>query len=385
MSVSNYDRDIRRQGGRGLSEQPKLAAVVLAAGEGKRMRSSRPKPLHRLCGRSMVLWVLGALSGLDVSRVVVVVGHGATRMTKALAEARSPGLPLEVVDQPVQRGTGDALSVALTAFSDDDSELDDLVVLPGDAPLLRPSTLEALLAVHRESAAAATLLTARLPDPTGYGRVVRSRDGRVAGIIEEVDATAEERDIDEVGTSIYVFRRSVLAPALRRLSPDNSQGEYYLTDVIAVLHDAGYPVTSMVVPDPTEASGVNDRCQLASAEAILRARVNQQWMSHGVTMFDPQNTYIDSTVELAEDVSLLPGTILQGNTRVDMGAEIGPGSHLVDCVVGARAQVRATFAEKVTIGQDASVGPWIWLAPGTVIAPGSVVRPVAGAYGMDGG
>ena len=181
MSVSNYDRDMRRQGGRGLSEQPKLAAVVLAAGEGTRMRSSRPKPLHRLCGRPMVLWVLGALSGLDVSRVVVVVGHGATRMTKALAEARSPGLPLEVVDQPVQRGTGDALSVALTAFSDDDSELDDLVVLPGDAPLLRPSTLEALLAVHRESSAAATLLTARLPDPTGYGRVVRSRDGRVAG------------------------------------------------------------------------------------------------------------------------------------------------------------------------------------------------------------
>ena len=132
------------------------------------------------------------------------------------------------------------------------------------------------MAVHRDSSAAATLLTARLPDPTGYGRVVRSRDGRVAGIIEEVDATAEEREIDEVGTSIYAFRRSVLAPALRRLSPDNSQGEYYLTDVIAVLHDAGYPVTSMVVPDPTEASGVNDRCQLASAEAVLRARVNQR-------------------------------------------------------------------------------------------------------------
>ena len=384
MSVSNYDRDLRRQDSHRPSEQPKLAAVVLAAGEGTRMRSSRPKPLHRLCGRPMVLWVLGALSGLDLSRVVVVVGHGATRMTKALAEAKSPGLPIDVVDQPVQRGTGDALSVALTAFSDDDSELDDLVVLPGDAPLLRPSTLEALVAAHRESAAAATLLTARLPDPTGYGRVVRSRDDRVAAIVEEADATAEERAIDEVGTSIYVFRRSVLAPALRRLSPDNSQGEYYLTDVIAVLHDAGYPVTSLVVNDPTEAGGVNDRCQLASAEAVLRARVNQQWMSRGVTMFDPQNTYIDSTVELAEDVSLLPGTILQGNTRVDIGAEIGPNCHLVDCFVGARAQVRATFAEKVTIGEDAHVGPWIWLTPGTVVAPASVVRP-AMAFGLDGG
>ena len=218
----------------------------------------------------MVLWVLGALSGLELSRVVVVVGHGATRMTKALAESRSPGLPLEVVDQPVQRGTGDALSVALTAFNDDDSELDDLVVLPGDAPLLRPATLQALVAAHRESSAAATLLTARLPDPTGYGRVVRARDGRVASIVEEGDATDEERAIDEVCTSIYAFRRSVLAPALRRLSPDNSQGEYYLTDVIGVLHDAGYPVISLVVPDPVEASGVNDRCQLASAEAVLR-------------------------------------------------------------------------------------------------------------------
>jgi bifunctional UDP-N-acetylglucosamine pyrophosphorylase / glucosamine-1-phosphate N-acetyltransferase len=384
MGVTNYDREMRRYSGRGPTEQPKLAAVVMAAGEGTRMRSSRPKPLHRLCGRPMVLWVLDALSGLDVSRVVVVVGHGSTLMTKALAEAKSPGLPLEVVDQPVQRGTGDALSVALTAFSDDDGEFDDLVVLPGDAPLLRPETLEALVAAHRASSSAATLLTARLPDPTGYGRVVRSRDGRVAGIVEEADATEEEQAIDEVGTSIYAFRRSVLAPALRRLSPDNSQGEYYLTDVIAVLHDAGYPVTSLVVPDPTEASGVNDRCQLASAEAVLRARVNRHWMSKGVTMFDPQNTYLDSTVELAEDVTILPGTVLQGTTRVATGAEIGPGSHLVDCVIGARAQVRATFAERVTIGEDARVGPWVWLTPGTVVAPGSVLRP-AGAYGLDGG
>ena len=207
----------------------------------------------------------------------------------------------------------------------------------------------------------------------------------MAGIIEEADATDEERAIDEVGTSIYVFRRSVLAPALRRLSPDNSQGEYYLTDVVAVLHDAGYPVTSLVVADPTEASGVNDRCQLASAEAVLRARVNQRWMSRGVTMFDPQNTYIDSTVELAEDVTLLPGTILQGNTRVDMGAEIGPSSHLVDCVVGARAQLRATFAEKVTIGEDASVGAVGLAGAGVGRGPGAVVRPATGAYGMDGG
>jgi bifunctional UDP-N-acetylglucosamine pyrophosphorylase/glucosamine-1-phosphate N-acetyltransferase len=332
----------------------------------------------------MVMWVLDALSGLALSRAVVVVGHGSTRMTKALAEARSPDVPLEVVEQPVQRGTGDALSVALTAFNDDEGELDDLLVVPGDTPLLRPGTLADLVAAHRESAAAATLLTARLDDPTGYGRVVRSRDGRVAGIVEDVDATDEERAINEVGTSIYVFRRSVLAPALRRVSPDNAQGEYYLTDVIAVLHDAGYPVISLVVPEAEETSGVNDRSQLASAEAVLRARINDSWMRRGVTMLDPSHTYLDSTVELAEDVTLFPGTILQGATKVGMGAEIGPATHLVDCTVGERAQVMSTSAEQVTIGEEARVGPWAWLAPGTVVAPGAVIRPAMGAYSLEG-
>ncbi len=385
MDVSYYDRDTYRSSALRHSDQPRLAAVVLAAGEGRRMRSSRPKPLHRLCGRPMVLWVLEALSGLELSRVVVVVGHSSTRMTKALAEGRSPGLPLEVVDQPLQRGTGDALSVALTAFHDDDSDLDDLVVLPGDTPLLRPGTLASLVAAHRSSSAAATLLTARPADPSGYGRVVRSRDGRVAGIVEEADATDEELTIDEVGTSIYAFRRSVLAPALRRLSPDNAQGELYLTDVIAVLHDAGYPVISLVASDPMEASGVNDRAQLADAEAVLRDRINHRWMTQGVTMLDPKHTYLDSTVELAEDVTLFPGTILQGSTKVATGAEIGPSTHLVDCVIGARAQVSATFAERVTVGEDARVGPWTWLGPGTFVSPGSVIRPAMGFYSVEGG
>jgi len=382
--VTYYSRDVRRPRPDGPGDQPKLAAVVLAAGEGTRMHSARAKPLHRLCGRPMVMWVLDALSSLDMSRMVVVVGPGSTRMTKTLAEAGSLSAPLEVVEQPVQRGTGDALSVALTAFNDDDGELDDLLVLPGDTPLLRPGTIADLVTAHREASAAATLLTARLEDPRGYGRVVRSRDGRVAAIVEEADASDEERAIDEVGTSIYVFRRSVLAPALRRVSPDNAQGEYYLTDVVAVLHDAGYPVISLVTPDPTEVSGVNDRAQLAGAEAVLRSRINDKWMRRGVTMLDPKSTYLDSTVELAEDVTLYPGTLLQGTTRVAAGSEIGPGTHLVDCVVEPRAQVRSTSAEQVTIGEDARVGPWAWLAPGTVVAPGAVVRPAMGAYSVEG-
>ncbi|HYA45308.1 MAG TPA: NTP transferase domain-containing protein [Acidimicrobiales bacterium] len=354
-------------------EGPKLAAIVLAAGEGTRMRSTRPKPLHKLCGRPMVLWVLDALAGLELSRVVVVVGHGATGLTKALAEASRSSL--EIVEQPIQRGTGDAASVALTAFNDDEGELDDLIVLPGDTPLLRPATLVTLVKAHRAAAAAATLLTARLPDATGYGRVVRAKNGSIAAIVEESDANDEERAIDEVGTSIYAFRRSVLAPALRRLSPDNAQGEYYLTDVVAVLHDAGYPVGSVVAEDPMEAAGVNDRAQLAAAEAVLRSRLNERWMRLGVTMLDPSHTYLDSTVELAEDVTIFPGTVLQGHTRVAAGAELGPNTHLIDCTVGARAQVRATTAEQVTIGEYSRVGPWLWLMPGTVVAPGSEIRP----------
>jgi len=344
------------------------------------MLSSTPKPLHRLCGKPMVMWVLDALAGLELSRVVVVVGHGSTRMTKALAEAR--GQRVEVVEQPVQLGTGDALSVALTAFNDDD-EGDDVLVLPGDTPLLLPATLVQLVEAHRSSGAAATLLTARLEDPGGYGRVVRSRDGRVAAIVEDVDATSEQREVNEVGTSIYVFRRSVLAPALRRLTPNNAQGEYYLTDVVMVLHDAGYPVSSLVVPDPVEASGVNDRAQLAVAEGVLRARINERWMRAGVNLVDPQSTYLDWTVELAPDVTLFPGTVLQGATKVGAGAELGPSTHLIDCSVGARAVVRSTSAEQADIGEDAVVGPWAWLPPGTVVGPGAVIRPVGGAYSSE--
>src|SRR3954464_4943182 len=241
-----------------------LSAVVLAAGEGTRMRSTRPKPLHVLCGRPLVLHVIDALSELDLDRVVVVVGHGADRVTKTVQEQAPPGITIDFVEQRVQRGTGDAVSVALTAFPDADDD-GDIIVLPGDTPLLRPATLAALVRAHRSGDVAATMLTAVLEDPLGYGRIVRDKNDRVARIVEQGDATEEERAIDEINTSIYCFRRSVLAPALRRLSPENAQGEYYLTDVVSVLHEAGYGVASLVCDDPMEAAGVNDRAQLAVA------------------------------------------------------------------------------------------------------------------------
>jgi bifunctional UDP-N-acetylglucosamine pyrophosphorylase/glucosamine-1-phosphate N-acetyltransferase len=356
-----------------------LSAIVLAAGEGTRMKSARPKPLHVLCGRAMVLHILDALAELPLDRAVVVVGHAAERVSKALTEQAKPDLPIEFVEQHVQRGTGDAVAVALTAFADEiddpDAEDGDLLVVPGDTPLLRPQTLAALVKVHRRSDAAATLLTAVLPDPTGYGRVVRGKDDRVRRVVEHKDASEEERQIDEINTSIYCFRRSVLAPALRRLTPDNSQGEYYLTDVIGVLHDAGYNVVSMVASDPMETAGINDRAQLAIAEAELRDRTNDKWMLQGVTMLDPERTYIDATVELAKDVTLFPGTVLQGRTTVGEGAEIGPDTRLVDCTVHARAVVEQTVGRLAEIGEGATVGPFASLAPGSRVAAGTATGP----------
>lgn len=333
------------------------------------MRSARPKPLHLLCGKAMLVYVLDSLSGCDIERAVVVVGHGAERVAKRLQDDR-PDLLLDFVEQHVQRGTGDAVSVGLTGFPEDDVDDGDILVLPGDTPLLRSDTVSALVREHRLSEAACTLLTAELGDPTGYGRVVRGKDDRVARIVEEADAEPDERLINEVNTSIYCFRRSVLAPALRRLSPENAQGEYYLTDVVEVLHDAGYKVVSVVADDPSETQGVNDRVQLASAEAELRRRTNEGWLRKGVTMIDPARTYIDATVELAPDVTLFPGTLLQGRTIVGERAELGPDTRLVDCIVGAGAVVEQTVARMAEIGADSVVGPYAVLEPGSHVSPG---------------
>ncbi len=351
-----------------MSQYRPLAAVVLAAGEGTRMRSSTPKVLHSLCGRPILLHLLDTLVALPLERVVVVVGHGAERVTKTLQEQLATETPIEFVEQRVQRGTGDAASVGLTGFPDDVDGEYDIVIITGDIPLLRPETVAALAREHRSSDATATLLTAVLPDPTGYGRVVRDEQGRVERIVEQTDATPDELAIAEVNPSIYCFRRGLLAPALRRLSPENAQGEYYLTDVIGVLRQAGHQVIGIPADDPLETMGVNDRAQLAEAEAVLRARINARWMREGVTMVDPARTYVDATVELEPDVRLLPGTILEGRTVVASGAVVGPDCRLVDTIVGADAVVQNTVARESENGDRATVGPYVSLRAGTRIA-----------------
>ena len=346
-----------------------LSAVVLAAGEGTRMRSGMPKVLHPLCGRPMVLHVVDALAELPLERIVVVVGHAAERVTKTLQDQLVTEVPVEFVEQRVQRGTGDAVSVALTVFDDLDAE-DDILVLPSDAPLVRAETIARLATEHRVHDAAASILTATVEAPDGLGRVVRGKDGRVARVVEHADATDDEREINEINTSIYCFRRGLLAPALRRLGPENAQGEYYLTDVIAVLRDAGHNVIALEADDPGEAIMVNDRVQLAEAESELRGRINRVWMRTGVTMVDPERTYIDAGVELETDVRLLPGTILEGRTVIGTGSVIGPDCRLTDVVVGEDTHISNTVARECEIGDNCEVGPFAYVRPGTRLAAG---------------
>ena len=337
------------------------------------MRSARPKPLHLICGRPMVMHVIHSLSAADVDRTIVVVGHGAERVTKKVQEQAPSWAHVSFVEQTVQRGTGDATMVGMSAIPGDD--LDDestIIVLPGDTPLLRPETVEQLVHTHVGSGNAATAITSVVDDPTGYGRVLRAPskqgDGRVLQVVEQRDASNEVLAIREVWTSMCAFRRDLLGPALRRLSPDNAQGEYYLTDVVEVLAGMGHQIGTVTATE-AETRGVNDRWQLALAERELRNRTNRNWLLNGVTMLDPRQTFIDVTVKLGRDVTLYPGTILQGNTVIGDGCEIGPDTRLVDCMVGKRAVVENTVGRDSEIGDDARVGPFAHLTPGASVAP----------------
>ena len=247
------------------------------------------------------------------------------------------------------------------------------MILPGDTPLLRPETIDHLVSTHVANGYAATLLTSVMDDPSGYGRVVRGAGkadaDRVLRIVEQRDATPDELAVKEVCTSIYAFRRDLLGPALRHLSPDNAQGEYYLTDVVSVLGSMGHRIGA-ISASPVETSGVNDRWQLALAERELRARTNRHWLLNGVTMLDPRQTFIDVTVRLGRDVTLYPGTILQGRTHIGNGCEIGPDTRLIDCMIADDAVIENSVGRDAEVGAGAHVGPYAHLPSGSSIAAG---------------
>jgi len=345
-------------------------AVVLAAGQGTRMKSSTAKVLHGLCGRPMVGHVLAALGEVAPQQTLVVVGHGRDQVVPALAE-QAPGV-VPVVQEP-QNGTGHAVRLALEEAAAAEGAV---IVVPGDAPLLTGDTLQRLLARHLEALAAATLLTATIPDPTGYGRIVRDPDGHVVGIVEEKDADERVRQIDEVATSVYVFDAAKLRANLGRLTTDNAQGEEYLTDVVGLLVADGDVVASVTAADYRETLGVNDRVQLATARRLMRDRIVEHWMREGVTITDPQTTWMGVGVRLEPDVTLHQNTQLHGTTTIRRGAVVGPDCTLRNTLVGEGATVVKSHCEGAEIGPGATVGPYSYLRPGTQLG----ARAKAGAY-----
>ncbi|HPT95909.1 MAG TPA: bifunctional UDP-N-acetylglucosamine diphosphorylase/glucosamine-1-phosphate N-acetyltransferase GlmU [Microbacteriaceae bacterium] len=337
-----------------------LAVVVLAAGQGTRMKSSLPKVLHPLGGRTLVGHVLDTAATLDAGHVLAVVRFERDRIVEALQAEQSP---VQVVDQDDVPGTGRAVAQAIDALPADFAG--DVLVLSGDVPLLDNETLSALLSEHRAAHAAATLLSAQLGNPTGYGRVIRDTDGGVARIVEQKDASAEELTVTEVNAGVYVFRAAALRAHIGGLTTDNAQGEMYLTDMVALLRGAGESVAARTISDSSLVEGVNDRVQLAAAAARLNARVIRHWQLAGVTVQDPATTWIDVTATLAPDVTLLPGTQILRATVIGAGATIGPDTTLSDCEVGEGATIRRSDASLAVIGAGASVGPFAYLRPGT--------------------
>ncbi len=323
---------------------PPLAALVMAGGLGTRMRSAVPKHFHEILGRRLVDWVIETGREVGADPLVVVASPSGRD------EFGPDGLVVAVQEQPL--GTGDAVRAAHGVLSGYDG---DLLVLSGDTPLLTPGLLAALVETHRSERAAATILSAVPADPRVYGRIVRGEDGAVLRIAEGTDATPEELELSEVNSSIYVFRADALWPALERLQPKNVQGELYLTDVIAILTEAGERVAAHVAPDANETEGVNTRVELAQAAAVLRDRINERHMLDGVTIVDPATTWIEPTVTLAEDVTINPFTVLRGRTAVGRGAVIHPHTVAVDAEVGERAVV----------------GPFCYLRPGTSLGESS--------------
>jgi bifunctional UDP-N-acetylglucosamine pyrophosphorylase / glucosamine-1-phosphate N-acetyltransferase len=342
-----------------------VAVVVLAAGEGTRMKSaSLPKVLHGFAGRSLLGHALAATRDLNAQRTVVVVGHGRDQIRDHLA-AIDPTAVAVVQDE--QRGTGHAVRMALAAIPADVDGT--VVVLPGDAPLLTSATIARLVAQHREHGAATTLLTSVLGDPAGYGRVVRAADGSVAQVVEHKDANSEELAIAEVASGVYAFDHAVLRDAVGRLSTDNAQGEEYLPEVVTICVADGRRVTAVSAP-ADETAGVNDRVQLAAAHRTFNDRLLEQHMLAGVTIIDPATTWVDAGVRLEQDVELLPSVDLHGSTAVATGAVVGPQVTLTDTSVGARTCICRAVAKQATIGADATIGPFAYLRPGTVLADG---------------
>lgn len=336
----------------------KRMAVVLAAGQGKRMKSKLYKVLHPVCGKPMVGHVLDTVKATGCERSIVVVGHGAEAVKAYLGDKA------EYVLQEQQLGTGHAVKQAKDLLG---SEEGTTIVICGDTPLVTTETLNGLMALHEENKAAATVLTAVMDDPTGYGRIIRGEDGDVQKIVEQKDCTPQEAAVQEINTGTYCFDNAKLFAALEKVTNSNNQQEYYLTDVIGILRASGEIVLGYQTKDAAESIGVNDRLALSEAEAHMRSRINRAHMLNGVTIIDPASTYIGAEVVIGADTVLYPGTILKGKTEIGENCIIGPSSEIEDSRVLDGAEIKQSVLNQAEVGARTTVGPFAYLRPGAVL------------------
>lgn len=348
-----------------------ISVLILAAGQGTRMVSSLPKVLHPVGGVPMVKRVLRAAQGLRPAKVAFVIGHEGELLKKALAEEKA-----DFVWQKTRQGSGHAVKQALSWIKTIARKSGHVMILSGDTPLIATETLKSLFQFHVRQKLAATVLTSNVPNPFGYGRMVRDPMYRLRRIVEEKDATPDEKRIAEINSGIYCIDAKLLAEALPLLRNDNAKKEYYLTDVIGYFYEKGYPMETFshyTYDGASETLGVNSRVELAEAEQIFQKRILTGWMKKGVTIFNPSHTYVSEEARLAADVQLLPGTMILGNTKIGAGSVIGPNSHIEDSEIGENVKVRASFVAGAKIGNKVQVGPFSHLRKGTVLKEGAKV------------
>jgi len=334
--------------------------IILAAGDGTRMKSSQAKVLHSVAGRSLLGHVLAAVAHLNPAQICVVVGANRAGVEAHIAEIAPSAT---TIYQEKRGGTGHATQLALAG----NTPRGTVLVLAGDTPMLTGQSLAAFLDAHSAGKFAASVLTAEHPDPSGYGRIIRDANDELLRIVEERDASEDEKFIFEINSGVYAFDGAKLADAIGQITDSNSQGELYLTDAIGILRNAGESIAAIMLEDFTEILGVNDRVQLAESAALLRDRINDHWMREGVTIIDPTTTWIDATATLAKDVTLHPGSAILGLTTIASGAVIGPRTTLTNCVVKEGASVLESIATDTVIGEASTVGPFTYLRSGTVL------------------